>query len=288
MDLNAIRPACQSTAVLTHPWNTSFEWRRPTVTPRLLSAVQIEQFHEEGWIVLENLIDAATIDRVTAELDEIEHGIDELLKALPDKRMFIAESGAITFAPHAVTRSAAAREVSRHRAIADICHDLIGPDVRLYWDRLVYKKPEKPRELPWHQDKGYTYVEPQQHLTVWLSLTDATTEPGCPWVVPRVHRLGTLGHEYVAPLGHRCFADHPDTVAAPVGAGGAVVFSSLTPHMTGPNTTGAIRKTYILQYAPDSASRLEGDATAGPPEKGVPQTDPDRQYVVVAGGVPAR
>ncbi|MEZ5167264.1 MAG: hypothetical protein R2695_12550 [Acidimicrobiales bacterium] len=34
-----------------------------------------------------------------------------------------------------------------------------------------------------------------------------------------------------------------------VRAGGAVVFSSLTPHMTGPNTTSAVRKTYILQYA---------------------------------------
>ena len=48
-------------------------------------------------------------------------------------------------------------------------------------------------------------------------------------------------------------------MAVPAAAGSIVVFSSLTPHMTGPNTTDDVRKTYILQYAPDGAERLDGD-----------------------------
>jgi phytanoyl-CoA hydroxylase len=272
------------TPVLTHPWNTDFAWQRPSIVPRRLTESEVEHFHREGWVVLENLIDPETVATVRAELDAIEAEVDDLLKSLPDERMFIAESGAITFSPHAVKQSAAAKAVSRHPAIADVCHDLIGPDVRLYWDQLVYKKPEKPREFPWHQDNGYTYVEPQQYLTVWLSLTDATIESGCPWVVPGLHTSGTLTHEYVDPLGHRCFATHPDAIPAPVGPGGAVVFSSLTPHMTGPNTTDAVRKTYILQYAPDGAEMLEGDAQAGPPTARVVQTDPDRQYEILRAG----
>ena len=48
----------------------------------------------------------------------------------------------------------------------------------MYWDQEVYKKPEKPRRVPWHQDNGYTYIEPQQYLTIWLALTDATEEMG--------------------------------------------------------------------------------------------------------------
>ncbi|MDW3218586.1 MAG: phytanoyl-CoA dioxygenase family protein [Acidimicrobiales bacterium] len=270
-------------AVHAHPWNTAFSWRRPSVSPRRLCEAELDQFHDQGWLVVEDLIDAATVAAVRAELDEIEADVDALLKGLPDERMFIAEAGAITFAPHAVNQSAAARAVSRHPAIADLCHDLVGPDVRLYWDQVVYKKPEKPRAFPWHQDNGYTYVEPQQYLTVWLSLTDAPVEAGCPWVVPGVHLGGTLAHEYVDPLGYRCFAEHPDAVAAPVRAGGAVVFSSLTPHMTGPNTTGDIRKTYILQYAPDGAEVLQGEAP-GPPTGRTPQNDADRQYLVVSGG----
>lgn len=271
--------------MLTHPWNTDFAWRRPSVSARRLSETELDRFQAEGWLVIEDLIPTDDLAAVTRELDEIEEAADALLKALPDERMFIAEAGAITFSPHAVKQSAAARAISAHPAIADVCHDLIGPDVRLYWDQLVYKKPEKPREFPWHQDNGYTFVEPQQYLTIWLSLSDAPVEAGCPWVVPGVHRQGTLQHEYVDPLGFRCFADHPDAVAAPVRAGGAVVFSSLTPHMTGPNLTDDVRKTYILQYAPDGAVVLEGDPPAAPTRR-VVQDDPERQYVIVEDGTP--
>ena len=51
-----------------------------------------------------------------------------------------------------------------------------------------------------------------------------------------------------------------------MGKGGIVVFSSLTPHLTGPNTTDAVRKAYILQYAlPDGATIVTGDPADGDP-----------------------
>ena len=73
-----------------------------------------------------------------------------------------------------------------------MCADLIGPDVRLYWDQAVYKKPGTESPFPWHQDNGYAFVEPQQYLTCWVALTDATEDNGCPWVVPGLHRRGAL------------------------------------------------------------------------------------------------
>ena len=205
---------------------------------------------------------------------------------MPDERFSIAERGALTVSLHAVTRSEAARAASRHPAILDLCADLVGPDVRLYWDQAVYKKTEKPRRVPWHQDNGYTYVEPQAYLTVWLALTDATLDNGCPWIAPGRHRLGTITHHYVDPLGHECLTDVPDAVAAEVPAGGAVVFSSLTPHLTGPNTTADTRKAYILQYAPSGAAVLEGDPAAGPHTGLAPCTHPVRQYEVLRSGQP--
>jgi ectoine hydroxylase-related dioxygenase (phytanoyl-CoA dioxygenase family) len=274
------------TPVHAHPWNADFSWSRAETAPRRLTPQEIDRFHEDGWLVVDELVDDETLAALTSELDAIEAEVDAALKTMPDERIFIAEAGAITFSPHAVTRSPAARAVSTHPAIADLCHDLVGPDVRLYWDQIVYKKPDKPRRFPWHQDNGYTFVEPQQYLTVWLSLSDATVDAGCPWVVPGLHRGGTLEHDYVEPLGFQCFADHPDAVPAPVGRGGAVVFSSLTPHLTGPNTTDAVRKTYILQYAPDGAVKLEGDPTSAATPMRVRQDDPDRQYLVVEQGFP--
>jgi hypothetical protein len=67
-----------------------------------------------------------------------------------------------------------------------------------------------------------------------------------------------------------------------------VVFSSLTPHRTGPNRTDAIRKAYILQYCPSDAAVLEGDPAVGDPTGRVPCTAEGRQYEVLRGGVPQR
>ncbi len=66
--------------------------------------------------------------------------------------------------------------------------------VRLYWDQSVYKKSGRPQEFPWHQDNGYTFVEPQQYLTFWIPLVDVDVENGCPWIAPGMHKLGTLAH----------------------------------------------------------------------------------------------
>ena len=67
-------------------------------------------------------------------------------------------------------------------------------------------------------------------------------------------------------------------------AGDAVVFSSLTPHATGHNTTDEIRRAYIVQFAPDGAECLRGDPDAGPPVARDPQDAPDRQFPVLVGG----
>lgn len=271
-----------------HPWNTGFEWTDHRGPFRQLSAEQAAQFDERGFVVVPDLVDGATLAAVRQDLDAFEVEADAFLQTREGGRMSIAETGALTFAVHAVTRSAAVRAVSTHPAIVGLCADLVGPDVRLYWDQAVYKKTEKPRRFPWHQDNGYAYVEPQEYLTVWLALTDATEDNGCPWIAPGRHRLGTLAHHYIDPLGWECLNEvtAADAVAAPVPAGGAAVFSSLTPHLTGPNTTDDVRKAYILQYCPSDAEILEGDPAAGPPTGRVPCTAAERQYEVLRGGEP--
>jgi phytanoyl-CoA hydroxylase len=273
-------------ATRPHPWNTGFTWTDRPGPFRVLTEAQVAQFDAQGYVVLRSLVDGETRARVRAETDRFEGEVAAYLASLDGGRIAIAEAGAITFTTHLVARSTVLRALSLHPTIAGICADLVGLDVNLYWDQAVYKKPEKPRRFPWHQDNGYAFVEPQQYLTVWLALTDATLVNGCPMVAPGFHRLGTIAHTYVDPLGWECLRDPEGAVAAEVPAGGAVVFSSLTPHLTGPNTTDEVRKAYILQYAPAGAEILRGDPHAGPPTGRDGCDAPDRQYPVVVGGEP--
>jgi ectoine hydroxylase-related dioxygenase (phytanoyl-CoA dioxygenase family) len=268
-----------------HPWNTDFTWRTPEGPHRALNAAEARQFDEHGFVVLEDVIDLQVLAEVRAACDAAEARVDDFLKAQESERLSIAESGAITFTTHLVARSEVCRAFAAHPLFTDLCADLIGPDVNLYWDQAVYKKPEKPRRFPWHQDNGYTFVEPQQYLTCWVPLTDATVDNGCPQVAAGLHTLGTVRHHYVDPLGWECLTDPEDVAVAPVRAGGVVVFSSLTPHLTGPNTTDAVRKAYILQYAPAGAEVLRGDPDSGEPPARELADAPDRQFPVLRDGV---
>lgn len=272
--------------VRPHPWNTGFTWVDHEGPFTALPADEVARFDRDGYVLVPDLLEPDEVAAAVAELDAAEAVVDAFLQTQEHGRFSIAETGALTVAPHAVTRSDVLRALSRHPRILGLCADLVGPDVRLYWDQAVYKKPAKPRRVPWHQDNGYTYVEPQAYLTVWVALTDATVDNGCPVVAPGLHRLGTLEHWYVDPLGHECCTDVPGAVAVEVPAGGAVVFSSLTPHLTGPNTTDAVRKAYILQYCPADAEILRGDPARGPATHREPCTAPDRQYEVLRAGRP--
>jgi phytanoyl-CoA hydroxylase len=271
-----------------HPWNRGFTWSLPTGRPTTLTAEQKAQFDRDGYVVLPDVVDPATLAAVTADLDALEARVDRSLARAEGERRSIAERGAITFTTHAVRRSPAARALTHHPTLVGATRDLVGPDVNLYWDQAVYKKPEKPRRFPWHQDNGYTYCEPQHYLTCWLALTDATVDNGCPWVLPGAHRAGTLRHHWVDPIGWECLTDPPGARAAEVGAGGMVVFSSLTPHYTGPNTTGEVRKAYIVQYGPVGLRTLEGEWQDGAaPTGSKPCDDPERQYPILRDGRPA-
>jgi phytanoyl-CoA hydroxylase len=257
-----------------HPRNLGFEWR-PSAGPRqILDRAQSRQYDEQGYFLLENAFSPTEMEAVVREIDPIEYRFEELLRTRYGGKISITKADAITFTINLVTKSKVLKAFSQHQIFRQLCHDTLGFPARLYWEQAVYKKPGNPEEFPWHQDNGYTFIEPQQYLTCWVALTDATLDNGCPWVVPGLHRLGTLAHRRTE-LGLECLTKPEGAVSVAARAGDIVVFSSLTPHRTGPNLTGSTRKAYILQYAHDGAVRWADDTEAP-----ILQNDPERQYLL--------
>ena len=262
-----------------HALNREFAWEAHHGPFRRVTPAQAAAYDEAGYFVLEDAFDPATVRGMIAEIDPFEARVTAVLRGLPGGRAFIADADAITFSVHLVKHSSLLRAFCCGPVFQDLAHDLVGPNVRLYWDQAVYKKPEKPQRFPWHQDNGYAYVEPQQYLTCWIALTDATVDNGCPWVVPGVHRMGTLAH-WMSDLGWQCLEAPDDAVAVPVRAGSIVVLSSLTPHTTGPNLTASVRKAYIVQLAPDGARVIRDDGCTEQANAA------DRQFPILCEGRP--
>ena len=227
--------------------------------------------------MVENAFDTDLMSEVCNLIDPFEEKVTEVLRGFEDGKVFISRAEEITFSTHLVTQSEKLKEFSKHKVFSSLCLDLIGKNVRLYWDQAVYKKPGTKDEFPWHQDNGYTFIEPQAYLTCWLALSDTDESNGCPWVIPGLHRLGTLKHE-TTELGFEIPLDGSESVPLPLKSGSIAVFSSLTPHRTGPNTSEGVRKSYILQYAPEGAQRkISGTLSE-------PVNDESRQFYVVKDG----
>jgi phytanoyl-CoA hydroxylase len=268
-----------------HPLNESFTWIAASGPFRRTTPEQVQAYNADGYFVLEDAFDAKTVSAVAAEIDPIEAQVEAFLASREGGRFFIGRAGEITFSPHLVVQSPLLRTFCSGPVFQDLAHDLIGPDVRLYWDQAVYKKPETAADFPWHQDNGYTFVEPQQYLTCWVALSDVSEANGCPWVVPGLHRRGTLRH-WMTDLGWRCLDDPKTAVPTPARAGSIVVVSSLTPHRTGPNLTDRVRKAYIVQFAPHGARTIRVDEDTGARHEEL-CNDRSAQFPVLVGGRPA-
>ena len=269
-----------------HPWNCGHEWRSPAGPFTTITDEQAVAYDRDGCFVLPGVFDAeqlAELDRAIAPGDAL---VRELLEGLPDGRLSVAGLDTQTVSPNMVGGSEVLAAVCEDPVLAGVCADLIGPDVRLYWEQAVYKQPRSAEPVLWHQDNGYTYVEPQSYVTCWVAVTDATPDNGCISVVPGVHRDGTLEHRHT-PIGEECWGDWDRAVDVPVRAGDVVVFTSLTPHATRRNSTDEVRKAYIVQYVPDGAVAIDGDPGGGPGRRRV-LDDPVLNRPTVVAGRPVR
>jgi ectoine hydroxylase-related dioxygenase (phytanoyl-CoA dioxygenase family) len=136
---------------------------------------------------------------------------------------------------------------------ADLVLALVGGDARLYWEQLVTKPPQSRTVVPWHQDNGYSPVIPEQYLTCWLALEDATLDNGCMWVIPGSHRWGTVEHVNTGGFFQVGYDGPDDGVAVPLRKGSALLFSSLSQHRSGINVTDGHRRAWIVQFCPADA-----------------------------------
>ena len=63
-------------------------------------------------------------------------------------------------------------------ALLDVARELLGEDVRFWWDQGINKAPGSGSLIDWHQDNGYTNGRTAPFLTFWLALDDSSIENG--------------------------------------------------------------------------------------------------------------
>jgi len=264
-----------------------------------LSEEQIERFHEEGYLVVDDLFTDEDLQPVIDEITEtIDKAAGELVEAgdlsrTYDHLDFAHRLAVLTRETDKVAvgmwngalHGRAFFELIRHPKLLDVAESIVGPEIiasSVY--RLRPKVPShKKSPVPWHQDSGYfePYCDRAVVLTVWIPLVDATEENGCLWVKPRAHRGGeVVTHRRHPSRQYLVIPDEylPDgeAICCEVKKGGALLLHNLTPHASFENNTDGVRWSMDLRYQaanlPTNAKidRLEGEAVG----RGDPD-DPD-------------
>ncbi len=207
----------------------------------------IAQYHDQGFCITDQLLDAGECEEIVDAFNQIQ---DRLMLGSD-------EDGALRYQPMLFDRSETLTGYIVDPRILEIMAELIGPNVRMYWEQLVAKPPQARTELPWHQDDGYAPTDPPGYVTCWLALDDADTSNGCIWVIPESHRDGIYPHRMDGPNfrnGIDGFAGDTRGIPVPIRKGQALLFNSLLFHRSGPNTSDTNRRAWIIQYC-DAAAR---------------------------------
>jgi hypothetical protein len=225
-----------------------------------MSSDQFSTWENDGYFVLPGFFSPQELSPVVANID---HRMDVLQQSRPQKDGINQSGHGMLVLDFLAEQDLELRTFCAHAPLMDLLRPRLGDTIRLFYNQAIYKPLENPREFPWHQDNGYVPVKPDEYITCWIALNDATIENGCIWVQPGTHRSGTLPH-VDSPIGKVGYQGDDEGIPVPVPQGSVIVFSSLLLHRSGPNVSNGVRKAYVLQYIP-------GDAYNG--RTGNPYTD---------------
>lgn len=187
----------------------------------MLSEVQTRQYKEDGFVVLEEAIANAELDKLKAaalqivdEFDINKHravfstsdrdsGRDDYFFDSAEKVHCFLEEGAlgpdgellkpprlaINKIGHAMhDLHPVFRAFCRQPLFGKVLRD-IGYQAPLLWQTMyIFKQPHIGGEVRWHQDGSYLISEPSAVTGIWIAIEDANRDNGCLWVQPGGHR----------------------------------------------------------------------------------------------------
>lgn len=222
-----------------------------------LTDAQVEHYHEQGYIRLKGVFtrdEAAGFRREAHELMDRLTRHQAIDATWGSARLMDERAQTKLLHCHNVQfQSAVFTRLLVDPRLVDPVADLIGPNVQLHHTKMFIKPPEKGSPFPMHQD--YPFFPHTRHtmLAAIIHFDDAPLAKGCVRVVPGSHRQGPI--EHLAEGGHHLPLDqYPLESSMPVEAqaGDVLIFSYLTIHGSGVNTSDEARTTLLVQMrAPD-------------------------------------
>lgn len=188
-----------------------------------LSAQQLQFYDENGFLVIEDFVNATDWEQLRARANQLVEEFDpgnvfSIFSTREQNHLadnYFLNSGSMIrcFFEEQAFNSDGSLKQSKERSINKIGHALhdldhvfdrfsrslqikqIVADLKvieplLLQSMYIFKQPNIGGEVICHQDTTFLYTEPDTLVGLWFALEDATVDNGCLWAIPGAHRLG--------------------------------------------------------------------------------------------------
>ncbi len=226
-----------------------------TLTPE-----QIEFFHREGYLAIDQLTTAEDVAKLRVSYDRIfarQAGREE------GNQFDLAgtdEDGKKAALPQILNPAKYAPEMNESLLLANanaVVRQLYGPGARAGFAHAILKPAGSPAATPWHQDAAYwgADYDHDKQVSIWVPLQDTPAEMGCMQFVPRSHlTLDIWRHQHINndPRIHGLELHESEmhrvqnVAVCPLNAGGATLHGGYALHYTSPNRSDTPRRALIL------------------------------------------
>lgn len=224
----------------------------------LLTAAQLRQLRENGFLAMDRVTSAAEvayIRNVIEALFESKAGHTEGAHfnfAGPDDDPN-APSFPQIISPH--NYAASLRKTEFYKNGFALARQILGPEARFRGDHTLMKPALNGPATPWHQDEAFRNPEcDYQEINIWMPLQPVNDVNGCMQFIAGTHLRDVLPHRSPNndPRVHglECCEgfDIAEAVSCPLDAGGCTIHMGRTLHAAGPNRSGAPRLAYVLTF----------------------------------------
>lgn len=212
-----------------------------------LSEERLDRYHQDGYLIIPQLISPAECDDMNAEIDRL---ITEDARAAgvePHPKMWLMQLG---------LRSEITRRLACDERLLAAIEDIVKPGIAIYSAKLVPKAPHSNEICHWHQDDSFyqdNSLSPVR-MSTWLALQDSHPDNGAVHFIPGSHRWGQQPWHAVDDQHCRRTISKIDpdiikqSVCPVISKGSVVLFSSFTWHYSGPNHSDELRRSFIVSY----------------------------------------
>jgi ectoine hydroxylase-related dioxygenase (phytanoyl-CoA dioxygenase family) len=236
-----------------------------------ISTQQIELYGEQGFVVIDDFLDA----------DELSHwrrNVDEAVDARQDRKIANRDDrSGDSYYDKVFTQRLnlwmdhdGVRGLMLDDRLGRMAAELAGVDgIRIWHDQALIKEPWA-NPTGWHIDNPYWSFSSRQAISIWVALDDVTRDNGCLYFIPGTHKSATWENAGIDQNMGGLFQLYPqwatlDAVARPMRAGSCSFHNGLLAHGAGANMTPGRRRAMTCAYMPDGEI-FNGQANVLPPE----------------------